>query len=102
MGIRKFYAFIEPYRSYSFLAMFLLISTIFFDLTIPRIIQEIIDQGVIPRNSSVVLRYTLLMLGFTVISALLTIGNTFLSVRVAQGFGADIRSSIYKKIGCVC
>jgi ATP-binding cassette subfamily B protein len=98
MGIRKFYGFIKPYRLYSFLAMFLLISTLFFDLTIPRIIQEIIDQGVVPKNSSVVLRYTLLMIGFTLISALLTIGNTFLSVRVAQGFGADIRSSTYKKI----
>ena len=96
--LRRFYSFLKPYNRLSIVAMFMLISTVFFDLMIPRLIQEIVDRGIAMNDSGVVLRMTLLMLFFTVMSALLSIGNTFLGVRVAQGLGADMRETLYRRV----
>ena len=98
LNFRKFYPFLKPYNKLSLLSMVLLISTLFFDLTIPRLIQETVDRGIASQSIETVFRYTLLMIIFTIISALLNIGNTFLSVRVSQRFSADLREGIFSKI----
>ncbi|MEJ2352621.1 MAG: ABC transporter transmembrane domain-containing protein [Anaerolineales bacterium] len=78
--------------------MFLLTSVVFMDLAIPRLIEQIIDQGIARKNPEVVLNTTLIMLGLTVLSALFAIGNNILSVRVGEGYGRDLREALFLKI----
>jgi ATP-binding cassette subfamily B multidrug efflux pump len=96
--ILKLRSFIHPYIWHSVLALIMLTVVVFTDLAIPRLIERIIDQGIAPKNLNVVLNTTFLMLGLTVLSALLAIGNNLLSVRVGEGYGRDLREALYLKI----
>jgi ATP-binding cassette subfamily B multidrug efflux pump len=96
--ILKLKRFIAPYIWQSILALVMLTSVVFMDLSIPRLIQRIIDQGITSGNLNVVLNTTLIMLGLTVLSALFAIGNNILSVRVGEGYGRDLREALFVKI----
>jgi ATP-binding cassette subfamily B multidrug efflux pump len=96
--VLKLRSFIHPYVRQSILALIMLTIVVFIDLAIPRLIEQIIDQGIAPKNLNVVINTTLLMLGLTVLSALLAIGNNLLSVQVGEGYGRDLRDALYLKI----
>ncbi len=79
-------------------ALVLLTAVVFMDLAIPRLIQRIIDQGVNAGNSQVVIQTTLIMLGFTVLSAIFAIGNNIFSVQAGEGVARDLREDLFFKI----
>jgi ATP-binding cassette subfamily B multidrug efflux pump len=96
--IRKLIHFIKPYWKLALLALVLLTSLVFMDLAIPRLIQRIIDQGIKQNNLAVVIQTSLLMLGITVLSTLIAIGNNIYSVRVGESTARDLREAIFIKI----
>jgi ATP-binding cassette, subfamily B, multidrug efflux pump len=68
------------------------------DLAQPRMIQRIVDVGIAQLDLSIVIHTGLIMVGLALIGAFGGSGNTVYAVRVSQGFGADLRSSIFHKI----
>ena len=94
----KFRTFLKPYWKQAVLALFLLISVVFMDLTIPRLVQRIIDEGIYQNDMAVITSTTLMMLGISVLSMLFAIGNNTLSVRVGEAFARDLREAIFVKI----
>ncbi|MFB0502460.1 MAG: ABC transporter ATP-binding protein [Candidatus Bathyarchaeia archaeon] len=90
--------FLKPYKRAVVLAVGLLALVAVADLSIPRLVQTIIDQGIVPKDMQVILNTSLIMIGATALSALLAIANTILSVRVAQSFAADLRKAVYHKV----
>ena len=80
----KLSSFVKPYWKQSLLALVLLTTLVFMDLSIPRLIQRIIDQGVQQQNQPVVIQTGLLMLGISLLSAFIAVGNNILSVRVGE------------------
>jgi len=78
--------------------MLLLMGVVVADLLIPRLTQRVIDQGIARQDVGMILTTSLLMLGAAALSALFAIGNTLLSVRVAQSASADLRSEIVRKV----
>ncbi len=90
--------YLRPYRRDAILAIVTLVGSVFAELAIPRLIQRTIDQGVMVRNLPVVINTMLVMLVFALLSAVLTVWNSVLAVRVAQGFSADVRSGLFRAI----
>ena len=90
--------FLKPYKRAVVLAVGLLALVVVADLSIPRLVQTIIDQGIVLKDMQVILSTSLVMIGATALSALLAIANTILSVRVAQSFAADLRKAVYHKV----
>ena len=68
------------------------------DLTIPILIQRTIDLGITPKDIGVIGTMVALMIVIAVFEAIASIGNTFLSVRVAQSFAARVRAKAFHKI----
>jgi len=100
--LQRILRFISPYKkeiafATVFLGVFLGL-VVFADLSIPRFIQTIIDNGIANQDMDVILRTSLLMIGASILSATLSIANTFYSVRAARGFEADLREATFKKI----
>ncbi len=89
---------IQPYKKITILTLVLIVAQIGADLAIPRLIQQIIDQGVRQRNLNVVLQTSGLMLGLSVISAALAIASSLTSIRVSEGVGRDLRKQFFMKI----
>lgn len=91
-------SYLRPYWRISVLAVLMLVASVIVELTIPQLIQRIIDQGIGQGNMEVIVNTTALMIGLAFIEALLTIGNTVFAVRASQSFAADVRSASFHKI----
>jgi len=96
--LRRILRYVSPYKREAALAVVLLGLVVVTDLSIPRLVQVIIDDGVANKDMDVVVRTSILMIGASILSALLMIVNTVYSVRVARSFEADLREAVFKKI----
>lgn len=96
--IFKLLHIVKPYWRRSVVALTLLTSLVFMDLTIPRLVQRIIDQGINQHNQAVVIQTALIMLGISLLSTLIAIGNNITSVQVSENVGRDLRDEIFSKI----
>ena len=96
--IRKILPFVKPYWKRALVALILLTSLVFLDLAIPRLIQRIIDQGITPNDQAVVVQTALLMIGISVLSTIIAIGNNNTSVQVGESVARDLREAIFLKI----
>jgi ATP-binding cassette subfamily B multidrug efflux pump len=97
-SLRRMIRFVQPYKTPAILSMLLLMGVVAADLLIPRLTQRVIDQGIARQDLGTILTTSVLMLGAAALSALFSIGNTLLSVRVAQSTSADIRSAIVRQV----
>ena len=96
--LRKLFPFIRPYWVRATIALILLTSLVFLDLSIPRLIQRIIDQGITAHNQTVVVQTALLMIGISVLSTIIAIGNNIFSVQVGESIARDLRNAIFTRI----
>ena len=96
--VLKLLHFVKPYWRRAVVALVLLTTLVFFDLSIPRLIQRIIDLGINEQNQTVVIQTSLIMLGISLLSTLIAIGNNITSVQVAESVGRDLRDAIFSKI----
>jgi len=96
--VRRILYFVKPYKKLAVLALLLLTSLVFMDLAIPRLIQRIIDQGIRGKDLSIVIHTSMIMLGISVLSALIAIGNNNFSVRVGESVARDLREAVFMKI----
>lgn len=96
--VLKLTSFIKPYWKRAVMALILLSTLVVMDLSIPRLVQRIIDQGINGHNQAVVLQTAALMLGISVLSTLIAIGNNILSVQVGESVTRDLRESLFRKI----
>jgi ATP-binding cassette subfamily B protein len=96
--LRRVFGFISPYKKEAIIAMMFLGLATVTDLSIPRLVQVIIDQGVANQDMDTILRTSLLMIGASILSAILFIANTLYSVKASRSLEADLREAIFKKI----
>jgi len=96
--IRKLLPFVKPYWRRSLVALVLLIAVVLMDLSIPRLIQRIVDQGINALDMQVVIGTTLLMLAISVLQTLFAIGNNFLSIQVGEAVARDLREALFLKV----
>jgi ATP-binding cassette subfamily B multidrug efflux pump len=90
--------FLKPYWLKSLLSTIFLLCVVFLDLAIPRLVQQVIDQGITPGNLTVVKQTTLIMLGVSFLNMLLAIIYNTLSVYVSEAFARDLREAVFQKI----
>jgi ATP-binding cassette subfamily B multidrug efflux pump len=96
--IKKVLPFVKPYWKRASLSLILLTSLVFLDLSIPRLIQRIIDQGINQHNQAVVLQTAAIMIGISLLSAAIAISNSVLSVQVGESVARDLRDALFLKI----
>jgi len=97
-SVVKLLRFAKPYRLRSLAALVLLTLLVALDLSIPRLIQSLIDHGVLAHDRGLVIRTSLLMLGVSALSVFVAIGNNDLSVRVGESVARDLREALFLKI----
>src|SRR5690349_20314264 len=96
--IKKLLHFVKPYWRRSLVALVLLIAVVLMDLSIPRLIQHIIDQGINSGNLRVVINTTIIMLVISALQTLFAIANNLFSVQVGEGVARDLREALFLKI----
>ena len=96
--IKKLLHFVKPYWRRSLVALVFLVAVVLMDLSIPRLIQRIIDEGVNADNMQVVISTTIIMLVISVFQTLFAIANNLFSVQVGEGVARDLREALFLKI----
>ena len=91
-------SFIRPYGRRAALALVLLSSLVVMDLSIPRLIERIIDQGINRGDMTVVATTAGFMVLLSLLSAVIAVGNNYFSVQVGEGVARDLREALFLKI----
>ncbi len=97
-ALKRSFSYLKPYTKEAIGAVILLGLVVAANLALPRLVQVIIDEGVVKQNMDVILRTGLMMIGASILSALFMVGNTILAIRASRGFEADLRDAIFEKI----
>ena len=90
--------FAKPYWKSAVAAFVLLTALVFLDLAIPRLIEYIIDVGIAKHNQDVVVQTGLIMVGISLASVLVAVGNNLTSIQVGEGVARDLREALFTKI----
>ena len=68
------------------------------DLMLPRLVQIIVDQGIARDDMNVVIRAGAAMLVLAFVGIFTGGGCGIFAVRAAQGFGADLRGALFRRV----
>ena len=96
--IKKLLSFVKPYWRRSLVSLVFLLLVIVIDLTIPRLIQRVIDQGINGGDSRVVISTTIIMLVISVLQTVFALANNLFSIQVGESVARDLRQALFMKI----
>ena len=94
----KLVKYLKPYWRWVVLAPLLMLLEVTMDLMQPRMIQRIVDEGIARLDLNLVIQTGLLMVGLAVIGALGGMSNGIFAEMAVQGFGADLREALFRKV----
>ena len=88
-------------RPYFWSVLILIISTgiqVFATLKLPSLMADIINNGIVTNNPDYTLNIGLKMLGYTALSAIMSLISHYFSAKIGAAFSRDIREDFYKKV----
>lgn len=94
----KWTRYLKPYWLPVLLAPLLMLVEVFMDLLQPKLMADIINNGVMARDLDYIRSTGLLMLAVAVIGLIGGIGCTIYSSIASQNFGADLRKDVFSKV----
>src|SRR5712691_897394 len=96
--IRRIASYARPYRLW--LALFLFMTALDATVTvaIPLLLRELIDKGILPKDTGVVLAVAGVVAGLAIFDALLSIGQRWYSSRIGEGLIYDLRTQVFRHV----
>ena len=96
--VRRIAGYARPYRWD--LAVFLLAAALDAVVTVsyPILLGVIIDKGIIPKRTDVVLELAAVVAGLAVFDAVLTIVQRYFTARVGEGLIYDLRTEVFSHV----
>jgi len=95
LRLRKF---IQPYVGQISVNLIILLMLTGLGLIVPRIIQQVVDNGLLKGQVQYLINSALILLGIGIVTALLGMGLRYRSERVAAFIGYDLRNKMYDHI----
>lgn len=96
--MRVVFTYIAKYRIAAFVAVLLMFLELLVELLQPFFIAKMIDEGIVPQRTDVVLIWGGLMLACSIVAFGVGILSSFFAAHVSQSFGFDFREALYKKV----
>ncbi|EWT06597.1 ABC transporter [Intrasporangium chromatireducens Q5-1] len=92
---RRVLGYAKPYRNaiIAFLGVVVLDAVLV--VAVPLLLKEIIDKGVIPHDSSLVVRLAVVVAAIAVLDAVLTVVSRWYSARIGEGLINDLRGEVF-------
>ena len=87
-----------PYRNVLLVVVVLQSIATFASLTLPTINALLIDNGVLQGDNDYIITMGGVMMAFTVIQIIFTVGAVWYASRAAMGFGRDIRRDLFHTV----
>ncbi|WP_051510419.1 ABC transporter ATP-binding protein [Intrasporangium oryzae] len=95
---RRVLTYAGPYRRpiIAFLAVVVLDSVLV--VAVPLLLKRLVDDGVIPKDSGVVVRLSLVVAAIAVLDAILTVVSRWYSSRIGEGLINDLRTEVFAHV----
>ena len=90
--------FVKPYKVIFFASIFFSISLGIISVSRPIIIEYTVDHFIIGKDSEMLLKYTLIMIGLLLLESIMQFLFMYLANWIGQSVIKDIREQLYKKI----
>ena len=88
----------RPYRWYLFFGFWSTVLPVAMELSVPRLLQFIVDEGIRPRNMDMIIHGSFLMFLAAMVGALSTLSQGYCRAVVSQGLAFDIRRALFTYI----
>lgn len=90
---------LAPYRSWLTAVVALQLVGVLAMLYLPSLNASIIDDGVVPGDTSTIWRLGMVMLVVSVVQIVCSVGATWFGARTATAFGRDLRRDLFQRVG---
>lgn len=99
----KIFKYLKPYWYLALLAPLFMIGEVIFDLLQPKLMEEIVDKGVLSNlvasdKIEIVVNSGLLMLGCLIVGGLCGIASAACASTAANSFGDDVRKDLFSRV----
>ncbi|MEH7382142.1 ABC transporter ATP-binding protein [Bacillus sp. JJ1533] len=91
-------AYLKPYRLAISVALGLTFIELAVELLQPLLIAKVIDDGILQKDLSVVLKWGGIMVGISLLAFISGITNSFFASHTSQSFAFDVRKELFGKI----
>ena len=99
MLVRIVKEYLRPYKRWLMIIVVLQLVGTIATLYLPSLNADIIDQGVVTGDTDYILRVGAVMLGISLLQIASTIVAVYFGAKTAMGFGRDLRSKIFRRVG---
>jgi ATP-binding cassette subfamily B multidrug efflux pump len=96
--LRRISNYLRPYWKWVLGAFGLVAIEALTQLSVPRLLQYVIDQGITPKAMNIIWQGAALMLGVALLGALATVFRAVLAARFSQSMAYDIRNDVFQRI----
>ena len=92
------FKYMKPYWKWAVAAPMFMTLEVFMDLQLPRILEKIIDKGVLVGDSQMVISMSFEMLIASILAFIGGVACAYCAVKAAVGMSNDIRKNMYDKV----
>ena len=96
--MKKYLKYIKPYLIYFILGPIFMLTEVFGEIWIPRLMSFIINNGVANRDVVYIIKVGGVMLCACLVMVTGGIGGAYFAAKASVSFSADLRSDLFKKI----
>ncbi|MCY4070409.1 MAG: ABC transporter ATP-binding protein [Chloroflexi bacterium] len=97
-SLRRIFKFMKPYGWFLFFGFLTTVLPVAMELSVPRLLQLMIDEGIRPRDMDRILLGAALMFVAALVGAASTLGQGYCRAVVSQGLAYDIRHALFRHI----
>ena len=96
--MKKYWQILKKYKLSLIISPFLVLIFVVCETIQPLLMAKIIDNGVMPRNLSVIMQTGGYMILISIVGLIASILNIYVSSRTSIGFGTDLRTKLFNEI----
>ncbi len=96
--VRRVLSFARPHRKLITIFMGLTVVDACLVVVTPLLVQRIVDDGILEKNTALVIELSLAMVAVSLFGALLTVVSGYLSSRIGEGLIYDLRTQVFAHV----
>jgi len=95
---RRVVGYARPYTAAIVFFLIVVVIDSFLMVAVPLLLRDIVDQGVTPKNSGVVIRLSFVIAALAIADAGLTMVQRWFSARIGEGLIYDLRAQVFSHV----
>jgi ATP-binding cassette subfamily B protein len=96
--LKRIFSYAVPYKSTFVLFLFCLVADAVLTVATPLLLRELIDEGVIPKDRTVVTTMAIAVAVLAILTAAINIVIRWISAKIGEGLIYDLRSQVFRHV----